>query len=47
MMRRDHPPKGAGSNYERKQYCPRCLMRTTHVYDHGEEVHLCTYCEDL
>lgn len=40
-----HPPRGRGSNYERRQFCRRCQTRTLHLYDHGEGVHLCTECE--
>lgn len=40
-----HPPKGRGSNYERTKHCPRCDRRTTHLFDHGEGLHLCAECE--
>jgi len=38
-------PRGRGSNYERKMRCRRCDARTTHLYDHGLERHLCADCE--
>lgn len=46
MRRRNtYPPKGRGSNYEREKYCHRCQTRTTHLYDHGQDMHVCQECE--
>jgi len=39
------PPRGRGSNYERKQFCRRCDARTVHLFDHGLNRHLCTVCD--
>ena len=36
-----HPPRGRGSNYERKEWCEVCRARTTHLYDHGLGHHIC------
>lgn len=38
-------PRGRGSNYARKQWCRQCRSRTTHLYDHGLDRHLCADCE--
>lgn len=44
MMRDKYPPRGRGSNYERRQWCARCDTRTLHLFDHGEGMHICQEC---